>query len=208
MLISAICLFLSTATKKQPYSLVKDRQTSTESPGHWIAHNGRMHWGSSQLLPYTHTWSSCYREMRCCHPCFLFSDASRTWPGCGVQDCCVHQETPVFHSMDTYSLLPYFLWDAWKILQKAERWTRWGPVVSFKMYFFTFLWLPLREFPFKNSGGQIGLSALQLFRCTNKTFPSSDIWLSACLQNVALYSFYFRSIFHLSLALFDWFFFC
>lgn len=80
-----------------------------------------MYLGLSQLLPYTHIWGFFHREIRCCHPCFLSSDAARTWPGCGVQDWWVHQETPLSHSMDTLTVCCITSYEVHETSYKKQR---------------------------------------------------------------------------------------
>lgn len=210
MLISAICLFLSIATKMQPCSSVKDRDRPVLTPlvsglptlGECIwAHHKSFRKPHLGFLPQGNKMlSSSFLVQQCSQ------DLTRLW-GPRLLGAPGNSRVPQYgHS---YVPLPCLLWDVWKVLQKAERWTRWDPVVSFKFYIFTFLWLPLRVFPYKNSGGQPGLSALQPFRCTNKTFPFLTFDILHVCKILPLYSsFYFRSVFWLSLALFDRFFFC
>lgn len=123
--------FLEYSHKETTMQLSKrQRQNSTDSPGLWIADTGRTYWGSSQLLPYTQTWGSFHREMRCCHSCFLSSDAARTWLGCEVQDCWVHQETPMSHSTDTLTVYCLTSYEMHARSYKKQRgrldWTLWS----------------------------------------------------------------------------------
>lgn len=84
--------------------------------------------------------------------------------------------------------------------QRPERGTQWDLVVSFKLPIFSFLWLPLRAFPYKNWGAQRGWPALQPFRCSNKTFSLLPLVFLHAYKILSLYSsFYFRSVFWLSL---------
>ena len=161
--------------------LQRQRQTSTDTPGPWIAHAGRMYWGSSQLLPYAHAWVSFYREMRHCHPCFLSGCSQEL---CGVWGPGLLGDLGNPH-VSHYGCSVHCLTFRGFVKNPTQKRDGLSGTLSSPSNSTCFWDFHSGYFHTGTHVGRWLLSAIQPATCTNKTFPSSAIWLSECLQNIA-----------------------